>query len=75
MFKQLIKKWLGLTALEKELDDIQEQVDELDYTVGDKAERDDVYNVEGEVNSLSSDLDDVKSRLDDLEKEEWGGIT
>ena len=70
MLKQLIKKWLGLTALEKELDDIQEQIDELDYTVNDKAERDDVYNVEGEVNSLSSDLDDVRSRLDDLEEED-----
>tara|TARA_R100000742_G_C4176210_1_gene12822 strand:- start:265 stop:480 length:216 start_codon:yes stop_codon:yes gene_type:complete len=70
MFKQLIKKWLGLTALEKELDDMQDQVDEIDYAVNDKAERDDVYNVEGEVNSLSSDLDDVRSRLDDLEEED-----
>ena len=69
MLKQLIKKWLGLTALEKELDDIQEQVNELDYSVGDKAERDDVYNVESEVNDISSDLDDVRSRLDDLEEE------
>ena len=69
MFKQLVKKWLGLTELEEEIYDIQEQIDELDYTVNDKAERDDVYNVEGEVNSLSSDLDDVRSRLDDLEEE------
>ena len=70
MVKKLIKNWLGLTALEKELDDIQEQIDELDYTVGDKAERDDVYNVESEVGSLSNDLDDVRSRLDDLEEED-----
>ena len=70
MFKQLIKKWLGLTALEKELDDIQEQVNELDYTVGDKADRDDLDTLESEVNSLSSDLDDVRIRLDDLEKED-----
>ena len=70
MVKKLIKNWLGLTALEEELDDIQEQVDELDYAVGDKATEDDVYNVESEVGSLSNDLDDVRSRLDDLEEED-----
>ena len=70
MVKKLIKKWLGLTALEEELDDIQEQVNELDYTVGDKADRDDLDTLESEVNSLSSDLDDVRSRLDDLEEED-----
>ena len=75
MLKQLIKKWLGLTALEEELDDIQEQVNELDYTVGDKADRDDVDNVEGELNNVASNVDDIIIRLDDLEKEEWGGIT
>ena len=69
MFKQLIKKWLGLTALEAELDDIQEQVNELDYTVGDKADRDDVDNVEGELNNVASNVDDIIIRLDDLEKE------
>jgi SMC interacting uncharacterized protein involved in chromosome segregation len=70
MLKQLIKKWLGLTELEEEVTAMQDQVDELDYTVGDKADRDDVDNVESEVNSLSSDLDDIRTRLDDLEKEE-----
>ena len=75
MFKQLIKKWLGLTELEEELDDIQEQVNELDYAVGDKADRDDVDNVEGELNNVASNVDDIIIRLDDLEKEEWGGIT
>jgi SMC interacting uncharacterized protein involved in chromosome segregation len=69
MLKQLIKKWLGLTELEEEVTAMQDQVDELDYTVGDKADRDDVDNVESEVNSLSSDLDDIRTRLDDLEKE------
>ena len=70
MFKQLIKKWLGLTELEEELDDIQEQVNELDYAVGDKADRDDVDNVEGELNNVASNVDDIIIRLDDLEKEE-----
>jgi hypothetical protein len=70
MVKKLIKKWLGLTALEEELDDIQEQVNELDYTVGDKADRDDVDNVEGELNNVASNVDDIIIRLDDLEKEE-----
>ena len=70
MLKQLIKKWLGLTALEEELDDIQEQVNELDYTVGDKADRDDVDNVEGELNNVASNVDDIIIRLDDLEKED-----
>jgi hypothetical protein len=70
MVKKLIKKWLGLTALEEELDDIQEQVNELDYTVGDKADRDDVDDVEGELNNVASNVDDIIIRLDDLEKEE-----
>lgn len=70
MLKQLIKKWLGLTELEKELDDIQDQVNEIDYTVNDKADRDDLDTVESEVNGMSSDLDDVRIRLDDLEKED-----
>ena len=69
MLKQLIKKWLGLTELEEELDDIQAQINDLDYTLGDKADRDDIDNVESEVNDISSDLDDIKSRLDDLEEE------
>ena len=77
MLKQLIKKWLGLTELEKDHKDLSEEFtalesrhDDLEYDVNDKAERDDVYNVEGEVGSLSSDLDDIRSRLDDLEEED-----
>ena len=69
MFKQLIKKWLGLTELEEEVTAMQEQVNELDYTVGDKADRDDVDNVEGELNNVASNVDDIIIRLDDLEKE------
>ena len=69
MFKQLIKKWLGLTALEEELDDIQAQINDLDYTIGDKADRDDVDNVESEVNGISSDLDDIRAEnLKSIEK-------
>ena len=70
MLKHLIKKWVGLTELEEEVTAMQEQVDELDYTVGDKADKDDVDNVESEVNDISSDLDDIRSRLDDLEEED-----
>ena len=69
MFKQLIK-WLGLTELEEEVTAMQEQVNELDYTVGDKADRDDVDNVEGELNNVASNVDDIIIRLDDLEKED-----
>tara|TARA_R100001129_G_scaffold81215_1_gene55303 strand:+ start:938 stop:1153 length:216 start_codon:yes stop_codon:yes gene_type:complete len=69
MFKQLTKKWLGLTELEEEVTAMQEQVNELDYTVGDKADRDDVDNVEGELNNVASNVDDIIIRLDDLEKE------
>ena len=70
MLKQLIKKWLGLTELEEEVTAMQEQVNELDYTVGDKADRDDVDNVEGELNNVASNVDDIIIRLDDLEKED-----
>ena len=77
MLKQLIKKWLGLTELEKDHKDLSEEFtalesrhDDLEYDVESKADRDDVDNVESDVNDISSDLDDVRSRLDDLEKED-----
>jgi len=69
MLKQLIKKWLGLTELEEEIDSLQSSLDEVSYDVESKADKDDVDNVESEVNDISSDLDDIRSRLDDLEAE------
>tara|TARA_R100001443_G_C3278595_1_gene159804 strand:+ start:91 stop:306 length:216 start_codon:yes stop_codon:yes gene_type:complete len=70
MLKQLIKKWLGLTELEEEIDSLQSSLDEVSYDVESKADKDDVDNVESEVNDISSDLDDIRSRLDDLEAED-----
>ena len=82
MLKQLIKKWLGLTELEEDHKDLSEEFtalesrhDDLEYDVQSKADDDRVDDVEGELNNVASNVDDVRSRLDDLEKEEWGGIT
>ena len=76
MLKQLIKKWLGLTELEEdhenlssEFTSLESRHDDLEYDVECKADKDDLDTVESEVNSLSSDLDDLRIRLDDLEKE------
>jgi len=75
MIKQLIKKWLGLTELEKDHEDLSQEFtrlesrhDDLEYDVESKADDDRVDDLESEVNSLSSELDDVRIRLDDLEK-------
>ena len=75
MIKQLIKKWLGLTELEKDHEDLSQEFtrlesrhDDLEYDVESKADDDKVDDLESEVNSLSSELDDVRIRLDDLEK-------
>ena len=70
MLKHLIKKWVGLTELEEEIDSLQSSLDEISYDVESKADKDDVDNVESEVNDISSDLDDIRSRLDDLEEED-----
>ena len=70
MLKQLIKKWLGLTELEQEFTRLESRYDDLEYDVESKADRDDVDNVEGELNNVASNVDDIIIRLDDLEKEE-----
>ena len=82
MFKQLIRKWLGLTELEEDHKDLSEEFtalesrhDDLEYDVQSKADDDRVDDVEGELNNVASNVDDIIIRLDDLEKEEWGGIT
>ena len=77
MLKQLIKKWLGLTELEKDHKDLSEEFtalesrhDDLEYDVQSKADDDRVDDVEGELNNVASNVDDIIIRLDDLEKEE-----
>ena len=76
MLKQLIKKWLGLTELEKDHKDLSEEFtalesrhDDLEYDVQSKADDDRVDDVEGELNNVASNVDDIIIRLDDLEKE------
>ena len=70
MLKHLIKKWVGLTELEEEIDSLQSSLDEISYDVESKADKDDVDNLESEGNDISRDLDDISSRLDDLEEED-----
>jgi predicted nucleic acid-binding Zn-ribbon protein len=77
MLKQLIKKWLGLTALEEDHKDLSEEFtalesrhDDLEYDVQSKADDDRVDDVEGELNNVASNVDDIIIRLDDLEKED-----
>ena len=77
MLKQLIKKWLGLTELEKDHKDLSEEFtalesrhDDLEYDVQSKADDSRVDDVEGELNNVASNVDDIIIRLDDLEKEE-----
>ena len=77
MLKQLIKKWLGLTELEEDHKDLSEEFtalesrhDDLEYDVQSKADDDRVDDVEGELNNVASNVDDIIIRLDDLEKEE-----
>ena len=77
MLKQLIKKWLGLTALEKDHEDLSQEFtrlesrhDDLEYDVESKADDSRVDDVEGELNNVASNVDDIIIRLDDLEKEE-----
>jgi len=76
MLKQLIKKWLGLTELEEDHKDLSEEFtalesrhDDLEYDVQSKADDDRVDDVEGELNNVASNVDDIIIRLDDLEKE------
>ena len=77
MLKQLIKKWLGLTELEEDHKDLSEEFtalesrhDDLEYDVQSKADDDRVDDVEGELNNVASNVDDIIIRLDDLEKED-----
>jgi predicted nucleic acid-binding Zn-ribbon protein len=77
MVKKLIKKWLGLTELEEDHKDLSEEFtalesrhDDLEYDVQSKADDDRVDDVEGELNNVASNVDDIIIRLDDLEKEE-----
>ena len=55
--------------LSEEFTALESMHDDLDYDVQSKAYDDRVDNLESEGNSLSSDLDDLRIRLDDLEKE------